>query len=1126
MNNWERAALFFMLFTGLSTALFAQNNQVLFQEDFEGSVSAWQLNAGGPVSTSGNNQWVINNAYAGDIFYPVTPPQTATLGAPITFANGHYLHVHNLGAAPGVSNANFHPALASDAFVAMANGICTRSLSNVRFTFHCLNGAATSAQAQVYFQVNGGAWQAVGPVNPNPTLVWDTVSITHPSFDNVDDLRFGFRWINLPAAPPANPSFGVDDLSIRGDYNPSLFPVTLSLSGLPTTVCQGDNLLFSYQQTGNVCDGDYTLNLLNGSTVVNQWPLSLSGGTTSGYLQVNLLSSVATGSCYNLRLDRTGPGSQATGQASACFSVTACANTVSVLAPSLLSLEGSIAAGSVCNVPFWSTGSFLPGNVYSVELSDGNGSFVNPLVVGNWTSFDSFDPLAVVQPGMVSADIPIVPDGCNYRLRMRSSQPNLVGSEWGPFCVKNMPLETNNQQNAQMCLSANSGDTLLVSLQVNNSSSYLSSNYFALEVVNPENGQVLSTNSLGGYSGNTSGSVQWAVADLNNLLFQGLTPGAYFLRFSASHPVNTENAFSPLIRLNIGAPSTIPLSIQPTDSLACQGAADQIVFSVANSQAQANYQWFLQGQAFPPNTPQHPLTVEFNGTSGAYSFQVQEEHFGCFGPLSLPEMVEVLDPPTGNVTGPIQGCVGDTLWFESDLQNSTNYQWSLGASSTGQLIQGAHAAQVGVQWLPPANGAVSLQLIQASNRCGQASGTQSLALWDQPIASAGTGSSLCYGDSLHLQGIPTGSGGQAPYQYRWFPNGGQQVEGHFLPQTSGVYGVEVTDANGCRQQDLVNITVLPAPFVNAGRDTSICRGESLTLGGNPTAASTDFLSWGPVAEIQSPGLFNPVVQPLMSSRYVVTVTDAQSGCSWSDAISVKVATGGPPVVIPTPLCPDGKAELQPAEGKDYFWSDRSSSATLQVVKPGTYSVWVAPEQGCPREYIFPVEAVLLEDSVVAMTLCLDEPWEIPAGERQMIWEDGSTASYFPVSGDGNYFAEAVEPHSQCPYNLSFEVEMNDCRKSLYLPEAFTPNGDGLNDLFEPVLDGEVEVLEWTIFDRWGKVVFQAGGWGSWNGNWRGKALPDGNYAWHIRYKVGGLTKQESGTVVLLRPDQVSGGSSF
>ena len=93
---------------------------------------------------------------------------------------------------------------------------------------------------------------------------------------------------------------------------------------------------------------------------------------------------------------------------------------------------------------FFSTGVYLPGNVYTAQLSDSTGSFDSPYTIGTFTSSATYDPALGSMPGMVSGIVPVVPPGCSYFIRVVSSAPEVTGSVYGPLCIQECDIETND----------------------------------------------------------------------------------------------------------------------------------------------------------------------------------------------------------------------------------------------------------------------------------------------------------------------------------------------------------------------------------------------------------------------------------------------------------------------------------------------------------------------------------------------------------------------------------------------------------------------------------------------------------------------------------------------------------
>ena len=163
-----------------------------------------------------------------------------------------------------------------------------------------------------------------------------------------------------------------------------------------------------------------------------------------------------------------------------------------------------------------------------------------------------------------------------------------------------------------------------------------------------------------------------------------------------------------------------------------------------------------------------------------------------------------------------------------------------------------------------------------------------------PIADAGADRDLCIGSTTTLGGNPTGSGTTGNYTYSWSPaaslSDAAAANPDASPSVTTTYTVVVTDANGCSSEDMVTVTVLPLPTVDAGANTAICFGESTTIGGNPTASGTTgnyTYSWAPATGLSSTTVANPVASPTTTTTYTVTVSDGNA-CVATATIEVTV----------------------------------------------------------------------------------------------------------------------------------------------------------------------------------------------------------------------------------------------
>ncbi len=166
-------------------------------------------------------------------------------------------------------------------------------------------------------------------------------------------------------------------------------------------------------------------------------------------------------------------------------------------------------------------------------------------------------------------------------------------------------------------------------------------------------------------------------------------------------------------------------------------------------------------------------------------------------------------------------------------------------------------------------------------------------------ADAGADTSICLGESTVLGGSPTAYGSDAPFTYLWSPatglNDATAAHPVATPTQSTTYIVVASNVQGVTDIDTVVVTILALPIANAGRDTTICQGESaLLLGsGSGTAAIVSY-SWSPAASLNQSNIAMPLATPNATTTYTLTVTDA-NGCQHSDNATI--------TVIPAPLAP-------------------------------------------------------------------------------------------------------------------------------------------------------------------------------------------------------------------------------
>ena len=130
-----------------------------------------------------------------------------------------------------------------------------------------------------------------------------------------------------------------------------------------------------------------------------------------------------------------------------------------------------------------------------------------------------------------------------------------------------------------------------------------------------------------------------------------------------------------------------------------------------------------------------------------------------------------------------------------------------------------------------------------------------------------------------------------------------------------------------------------------------------------------------------------------------------------------------------------------------------------------------------------------------------------------LWQDGSTDSTYLAKYPGEYYVQVT--YQEC--RVSDTVQVSECTYRLFFPNAFSPNGDGLNDTFHPV-GNEVPDYSMNIFNRWGELLYETTSMEpGWDGTYKGKLCEPDTYVYIVIYKnLQGEATKMKGHVVLTR----------
>ena len=301
------------------------------------------------------------------------------------------------------------------------------------------------------------------------------------------------------------------------------------------------------------------------------------------------------------------------------------------------------------------------------------------------------------------------------------------------------------------------------------------------------------------------------------------------------------------------------------------------------------------------------------------------------------------------------------------------------------------------------------------------------------------------------------------------------------------------------------VTVHPYPQVFFGNDTTLCEGALLIL--DATTANANYLwqdsSTDATFTVNAPGTYWAQV--------------SAHSCAASDTIEVSY-TPAPTLDFgnDTTLCQGESVMLDATTaGASYTWSDNSTGATFLVDQEGTYWATVTVN-GCSATDSIRVDFEPLPtiDAGPDPTLCRGGTLLLDAttANGSYLWQDGSTGPTFTVHQEG-FYSVTVSANG-CTTTASIFIPEEVCSGTLEMPNIFTPNSDGRNDLFIPLSFRGIVSMHTTILNRWGQVIFETD---LPSIGWNGKDTPEGTYFWTASYvDVDGNRKSVEGYVTLLR----------
>jgi gliding motility-associated-like protein len=433
----------------------------------------------------------------------------------------------------------------------------------------------------------------------------------------------------------------------------------------------------------------------------------------------------------------------------------------------------------------------------------------------------------------------------------------------------------------------------------------------------------------------------------------------------------------------------------------------------------------------------------------------------------------------------------------------------------------------------PAIGNYDATLVVTSSKGCIDTVTTPITIIDKPpISLAFRDTLICKGDNLKLNASGTGV-------FTWTPGtnitNANTATPTVNPPNTTYYYVNLNES-GCINNDSVRVRVVDHVTLQAFNDTVICQGDAAQL---YTMGDGLHFTWTPAPNLNDPTLPNPIAITNSTTTYQVTATIGH--CSATDNVTVRtvpypIANAGPD----TSVCYHTSAQLHATMVASAFtWTPGGSLNNPQILDPiaspgqtTSYVLTVMDTLGCPKPVRDTIVVIVLpkvnafagNDTAVV----IGQPLHFHAtGGINYLWSPPSAldnaniadpVATYDGSLDSIRYKVLVSDEKNCLDSAYINVKIFKTNPQIFVPTAFTPNGDGVNDLFRPIGVGIKSIEYFRVYNRWGEMVFSTtiNGQG-WDGKIRGTPQTTNTFVWIVK-GIDYLDKPffKKGAVTLIR----------
>jgi gliding motility-associated-like protein len=306
----------------------------------------------------------------------------------------------------------------------------------------------------------------------------------------------------------------------------------------------------------------------------------------------------------------------------------------------------------------------------------------------------------------------------------------------------------------------------------------------------------------------------------------------------------------------------------------------------------------------------------------------------------------------------------------------------------------------------------------------------------------------------------------------------------------GTYILTTNDYNNCNLSDTIKTKFLPVNKPNLGKDSALCRDSSITVRDYSGYKFLDY-NW-------SGGKYTKTINAYPGSTVILSARD-KNNCYASDTVYYPVQKF-PALNFPndTDLCEGAEFILRiRPNGSQILWGDGTTDS-IRTFKTSSKNILKISTKRCVHYTYVNVNVYTYPKLKISYpTLCDNPIYTLDAGEAQSYyWNTGELTRHITGSGSQLYWVDAA--NGPCVSSDTIKINYVE-RLPLFVPNAFSPNNDGINEVFEPVSNFELNKLR--IYNRWGELVFESNNSPiKWDGTYKGQLCPAGVYVAYIVYQ--------------------------